>query len=102
MTADVRILIIDKDAAARRIVQRVLHDACFDVIDVECREEACALCFGMKVDVLLLNVNIGEREGPESCAVLRSQAPRAAIVVLSECDDPDQRVKALDAGQTTA
>jgi two-component system KDP operon response regulator KdpE len=93
-----RILIVEKDHATRRRLHQGLFEAQFDVVETESFEQACALCGSMRPDVMLLHVDIWDKELITDFTVLRSEAPTAAMIVLEECGDPHLNVKVLDFG----
>jgi two-component system KDP operon response regulator KdpE len=98
MIPQCKLLIVDDNTAGRRMLHGNLYAAGFEVTDVEYPEEALRLCRIIQFDMVLVNINFGENHGIQTCHQLRSHNPRAAILVLSECDDSDRKVEALEAG----
>jgi two-component system KDP operon response regulator KdpE len=83
--------------ASRRGLHGEVYAAGFAVTDSEHAEEGLALCRIMRFDMVLLSFAMHEKSG-KTCNAFRSVLPRTPILVLSECDDPNRKVHALEAG----
>ncbi len=92
-----RILIIDNAAPRRRALHGDLLAAGFEVADAEHLGEAIAICRVTEFDIVVLNLQPQENR-IESFQSLRAEAPRTAMVVLMEFDDPNRMAEMLEAG----
>lgn len=61
-------------------------------------EEALRICAATTPDVVLMDMLLGDREGPEVIAALRQQQPGVRVVALSSFDDRALVERALQAG----
>lgn len=95
---DGKLLIVDGDPSIRRSLHTTLYDVGFDVAEARTGEEAVALSHVIRFDAVLLDVNIPGKRGIDTCRELRRMLPRGAIVVLSDSDDPERKIEALEAG----
>ncbi len=84
----VKILIVDDDNFARKIIIRVLHDLGYtDIVDAECAESATRLFESNAFDLIVTDVNMPGMNGLQFIQMIRSGKTRAKpgtrIVVLS-------------------
>src|SRR5580692_11618182 len=93
-----KVLIIDDEAMVRRALHTALLNLGFDIGEASSGEEAIELCRIVKYDAALLDINMPGKSGIETCILLRKMMPRLAILMLSVNDDPELKVKALEAG----
>ncbi len=100
--SDDRAIIVDADATQRRIASDTLRKEGFKVSEAESGAEALRLLDKIRPNLILLDVDIGELSGFETCRAIRS-SPRHAdtpIIVLSHRDDTDSIEKAYEFGAT--
>lgn len=97
VSAKCGVLNIESERDARRGLHLELFTAGFEVFDAERLDEAVSLCRVMKFDVVVLNLHPDEH-AVNTCQTLRSEAPEAVFMVLSESQDPDEAVQLLEAG----
>jgi DNA-binding NarL/FixJ family response regulator len=84
----VRLLIVDDDAAFRRLARVALTAAGFEVVG-EAADAALArtLACATDPDVVLVDVHLGRDDGPALAAALRADPGAPAVVLVSS--DPD-------------
>jgi two-component system KDP operon response regulator KdpE len=92
-----RILIIDGNISERRALHGDLLDAGFEVADAESPEQGVALARIAAFDLVLVHLFVQEL-GAKICNTLRSEIPRAAIVVLTDYDNPNRKAEMLESG----
>jgi two-component system KDP operon response regulator KdpE len=74
-----------------------LFGAGFEVLDVDCPDEAAALGRVMAFNILLLKVD-SDDTAARTCRALRQDAPQGVLVALTEREDPRQTIEILEAG----
>ena len=77
------VLIVDDDEETRTVLQAVLRKAGFSVFAVATGEEAVRLCRSQRIDVVLLDIWMPEKDGLETLMDIRRGAPEARIVAMS-------------------
>jgi two-component system cell cycle response regulator len=95
-----KILIVD-DVATNRIVYKVkLGAACYEPLMAADGESCLRLARENKPDLILLDLILPDMDGTEVLAKLRADPATASIpvVVYSASCDPEQRMRALQAG----
>jgi two-component system response regulator MtrA len=90
-----RILVIDDDHELQTTLSSYLQAAGHQPVTVTTAAEGCLSV--TSVDLILLDLRLPDGDGVSLCPLLRRKT-RAPIVVLSGCDDEDDRVRALMAG----
>jgi DNA-binding NarL/FixJ family response regulator len=66
--------------------------------EAETGAEALQICAATSPDVVLMDMLLGDQQGPEVIAALRQQQPGVKVVVLSSYDDRALVERALQAG----
>src|SRR5437879_2953344 len=77
------VLIVDDDAETRTVLQAVLLKAGLSVFVVATGEEAVRLCRSQRIDVVLLDIWMPEKDGLETLMDIRRGAPDAKIIAMS-------------------
>ena len=97
---DVRVVIADPDALARRTVREALNAArgVAAVAGAGCGREAVELVRYHRPDVLITEATHPDVEADELCRRLALEAPATAVVVLCAVEDPELAVRCLRAG----
>ena len=92
-----RILVVDDEAAIRRLLATVLSSNGFTVHQAETGSLGLAAAAAVRPDLILLDLGLPDLDGVEVLKRLRewSQTP---IIVLSVREREDDKVAALDAG----
>jgi DNA-binding NarL/FixJ family response regulator len=96
-----KILVIDDHALIREALRGVLKELKGDVSVVEApgwRQAAIHFEEGASFDLVLLDLNLPDRDGADILAELRERYPAIAVVVLSARQDRDSVAKALNLG----
>lgn len=79
-----RVLLVEDQAAVRTLASATLEREGFDVLAVESSAKAISHFAGFDPDVLIADIDLGERpNGVELATILRAQAPYVAIVFLT-------------------
>ncbi|PZU06898.1 response regulator transcription factor [Sphingomonas sp.] len=97
MARDPRILIVEDDAAIRRLLRAALSRAGYDVIEAGNAREALAAADIDRPDAVLLDLGLPDRDGLELIQLLRAKG-NAVLLVVSARIDTAEKVTALDLG----
>lgn len=87
------ILVVEDDESLRLLCRINLELENYRVLDAESIDRAAELVSSEPVDVVLLDLHVGDRHGTELLPVLRAERPEAAVCLLSgtsETDPPDE------------
>lgn len=87
------VLVVEDDASLRMLCRINLDLEGYRVLEAETVQRAIELVTAEPVDVVLLDLHVGDRRGTELLPILRAQRPEAAVCLLSgtsEADPPDQ------------
>lgn len=95
MTSNVTVLVVDDEAAIRRLFHAGLSRAGYNVVEAANAREAINGLQIDKPDVVLLDLGLPDRDGLELIPIMRGQA---AIIVVSAREATEQKVAALDLG----
>jgi two-component system, OmpR family, response regulator MprA len=96
--SDVRVLVVDDDAAVRQSLSTALGRDGYEVLAADGGTAALAHMAASSVDALVLDVAMPEPNGLEVCRRLRARGDRTPILMLTARDLVDDRVAGLDAG----
>lgn len=96
MNAVALILVVDDEPAIRRLLSGSLERANYRVETAGSAREALSITAVEKVDLVLLDLGLPDRDGIELIPLLRASGP--AVIVVSARDATDQKVAALDLG----
>jgi DNA-binding response OmpR family regulator len=86
------VLVVEDDAALRMLCRINLDLEGYRVLEADTIDRAAELVAGEPVDVVLLDLHVGDRHGLDLLPVLRAERPEAAVCLLSgtsETDPPD-------------
>ncbi|MFH1021520.1 MAG: response regulator [Pseudomonadota bacterium] len=92
-----RILVVDDEAAIRRLLATVLGSSGFVVHLAENGSLGLAAAAAVRPDLILLDLGLPDLDGVEVIRRLREWSP-APVIVLSVREREDDKVAALDAG----
>jgi DNA-binding response OmpR family regulator len=87
------VLVVEDDESLRMLCRINLELENYRVLEAETVDRATALVSAEPIDVVLLDLHVGERHGTELLPVLRAERPDAAVCLLSgtsEDDPPDE------------
>lgn len=96
-TADLRILVVDDEAAILRFLETILHSAEFTVYKAENGRLAITGAAAFRPDLILLDLGLPDIDGVEVIKRIREWST-VPIIVLSVREREDDKVMALDAG----
>lgn len=77
------VLVVEDDAALRMLCRINLDLEGYRVLEAETIDRAAELVSSEPVDVLLLDLHVGDRDGTELLPTLRAARPGAAVCLLS-------------------
>jgi DNA-binding response OmpR family regulator len=92
-----RILVADGDEAVADLTRRVLRQNGFDVIAARTGAEAVDRWAAETPDLVLLEINLDERNGFEVCADIR-RVSTTPIIMLTTVQDEDDILRAFQMG----
>ncbi|KTT74657.1 response regulator transcription factor [Sphingomonas endophytica] len=92
-----KILVVDDDAAIRRLLRNTLLRADHAVVEAPDAKAALQQAGAERPDAILLDLGLPDRDGLSIIPLLRKQGD-AAILVVSARDAVDEKVAALDLG----
>jgi DNA-binding NarL/FixJ family response regulator len=98
---NVEILVVDDHVLIREALRGVLREVKNDATVLEassCSQAMQLLAEHPKVDLILLDLNLPDRDGFSVLAELGERYPAMSVVVLSAQQDRDSVVRALDLG----
>ena len=94
----VRVLVVDNDAAMRRVLRTSLVAEGYTIREARSGEEALQEASEWTADLVLLDIEMPGIGGMEACRRLRTLSPQSGIVMVSVCDKEEDKVSALEAG----
>src|SRR5262249_14435916 len=94
----VAVLVVDDDAAIRRMLERTLAAEGYDVTGVEGGAAALVAVERSAPDVLVLDVRLPDLDGLVVCRRLRGKGLSLPVLMLTARDAVSDRVAGLDAG----
>jgi len=92
-----RILVVDDDAAIRRLLRNTLLRADYEVVEAHNAKEALHQAAAAQPSAVLLDLGLPDRDGLSLIPLLRKQGNNV-ILVVSARDAVDEKVSALDLG----
>jgi len=92
------VLIVEDNDGIRRLLRRALFEVASNIL--ECRDGADALDAYVrhKPDVVLMDVRMPRVDGLTATRQIRQVDPSAKVVIVTDYDDEDLRVAAVEAG----
>ena len=93
------VLFVDDDAILRDTLsdQLELYDE-FLILQAESAQVALQILKQQNVDLILLDVGLGDMDGRELCRLIRRQGNQAPIIMLTGADSDADTILGLDAG----
>jgi len=92
------VLVVEDDPTTRKMLQRCLHSAEFQVLEAEDGKEALELYRQCRPKVLVLDILLPGLDGFEVCRILRDQGEAVGILMLTCKDSEADRIRGLDLG----
>ena len=87
------VLVVEDDAALRMLCRINLDLEGYRVLEAETMDLAAELVSSEPVDVVLLDLHVGDRHGLDLLPILRAERPDAAVCLLSgtsESEPPEE------------
>ena len=78
-----KVLIADDDPAIRKLLEKVMHSNDLETITASSGAEALALITTHKLDLILMDVMLGDMEGFEVIKKIRSQGINTPVMIVS-------------------
>jgi two-component system, NtrC family, response regulator AtoC len=94
----VRILVVDDEKLIRWTLERRLISAGYAVLTAGTAADALKVVGESAPDLILLDVNLPDREGIEILPEIRESAPDAQIIVITAFDSPETALRAFRDG----
>lgn len=91
------ILVVDDDAAIRRMLRQTLERGGYAVVDADDARAALAAVAHHDPDAVLLDLGLPDRDGLELVPLI-ARRPATALLVVSAREGTDDKVAALDLG----
>lgn len=92
-----RILVVDDEPQIRRVLRAALSMQGYEVDDASCGDEALDKLRAAHVDLVLLDVNMPEMGGLETCRAIRA-CSEVAVIMLTVRNTEADTIEALDSG----
>jgi DNA-binding NarL/FixJ family response regulator len=94
-----RVLIVDDHPAFRAAARELLTHRGYSVVgESACAETAIAAAARLQPDAVLLDVHLGDDDGLEVARAIQRTCPRAAVLLVSNCDYGDNEFLVRRAG----
>jgi two-component system OmpR family response regulator len=94
----VRVLVVEDEVKLASLIRKCLREEGF-LSDVAIKgEDALWMARATPYDVVVLDINLPDIDGFETCRRLRAGDPRTAILMLTARDAVDDRITGLDSG----
>ncbi|WP_380879167.1 response regulator [Sphingomonas sp. DBB INV C78] len=97
MTAMSKVLVVEDDAAIRRLLRAALQRGGHQVAEAATAREGLSLLDIEKPDVVLLDLGLPDRDGLELIQPIRARS-QATLLVVSARESTEEKVTALDLG----
>lgn len=94
----VRVLVVDNDAATRRIMRVTLSAQGYGVTETRSGEEALEEMERQPAGLVLLDIEMPGMGGLEACRRIRALTPHTGIVMVTVCESEEDKIGALEAG----
>jgi two-component system, OmpR family, KDP operon response regulator KdpE len=91
------ILVVDDEAQIRRVLRSTLTSNGYDILEAKNGEEAIRTVLREHPDLILLDVNMPEMSGFETCRKIRMSFP-GPIIMATVRDSERDKIAALDCG----
>ena len=93
-----RILVIEDEPNLRLLLDRLLGEAGFDVVECETGMTGLATALAEEFDLIVLDLTLPDVAGEHVLHVLMSAKPSARVLVLSSVTEVGRRVAVLEGG----
>lgn len=93
-----KVLIVDDDAAVRKVLYRVISSNNMDCSSAASGEEALSLLKENRFDLIIMDIVMGEIDGFEVVQTVRSRGLNTPIIILSAKSEDYNTIYGLDIG----
>ncbi len=93
-----RILVLEDSLLSRRMINRILISAGYEVLEVSDGKAGLAIIGTQAIDCILLDLLMPEMSGQEVLAALKEQGLRIPVIVISADIQDSTRQRCLDLG----
>ena len=93
-----KLLIVDDEPAVRWALNRTLRAMGFEISEASNGDQALALVRTVRLDAVLLDINMPGMGGVDACREIRRIMPLVGILMLTVKDSEADKIRALDAG----
>jgi CheY-like chemotaxis protein len=83
------VLVADDEAVIRELLQRVLLEAGYEVILAESGEQAIEFARTVRIDLILLDINMPGMGGISALQEIAQSLPASRIIMLTAVNDPN-------------
>ena len=90
-----KILFVDDEPAWRLIPGTALRDAGYEVITAKDVFETGLQTYGIKLDLIILDVNLGSENAPGLMRLLKESHPGVPIILYSGMEEQDTAVQTM-------
>jgi two-component system, OmpR family, KDP operon response regulator KdpE len=91
------ILVVDDDRQIRRVLRTTLLSSGYDVVEATNGDDAIGMIIRERPDLVLLDVNMSELSGLETCSKIRSSF-QGPIIMVTVRESERDKILALDSG----
>jgi two-component system KDP operon response regulator KdpE len=98
MTVGNKILVVDDDPVFGRLVERVLSQKGYEVLNASNGEEGLRFLFNHRPDMVLLDVVMPRMDGWQTCRRIRDISDVPIIMLTAHEQDEEDVVRGLDCG----
>lgn len=92
------VLVADDEAVIRELLQRVLLEAGYEVILAESGEQAIEFARTVRIDLILLDINMPGMGGINALREIAQNMPASRIIMLTAVNDPNVAKVVMDLG----
>lgn len=93
-----KVLITDNDAQVRALLRELLRELHDDVLECADGHMALRLCETEQPDLLLMDIRMPQLNGIETTRRIIAAHPDLQVLIVTQYDDDDLRMKAREAG----
>ncbi len=87
-----RILVVDDERKILRLAKDYLENSQFQVLTAEDGNSALHIARTQKVDLIVLDLNLPERDGLDVCRILRRESDIPIIMLTARVDETDRLI----------
>jgi len=99
MTRKIRILVVDDDHAARRLLRYLFEEAGFEIVgEAENGQQAVEMALECKPDVVTMDLNMPIMNGIDATRIITQKAPSIRIIIITGFGTPSTVEISIKAG----